>query len=323
MRSQLPFLLCAIIAFHVGAHCLAHADNPTTSPAEHEPGKLWLRFAANTDNYDARMISMWRHGWDKFAERVESEVKELEQREEFNVYGIQVHHPWGRSIVDGEPQVMEFQQRKRCQEDFQRSGNTILERALDDAAFVRAMNSLSKDHRLMIYMGGPRQLRPLPDETKLQWVERAKEVYGPVLQITPPCAIGMDYTFGQPTGSDPLDQFYGGAEGAVAMLTRDLVARGHVIYYEGAILLKADWALRLCSTYTTEQWWWVPAGGHVHEKPDWGRWARMQEETHNTTMIQLQPRKDDDERRKAIERNLKIGRDVTIELTECPGWPWN
>ena len=180
-------------------------------------------------------------------------------------------------------------------------------------------------HRLRIYMGSADQLIALAGESEAGWVTRAKQAYGPVLYITPPPAIGMDNTYGQPWNPNPESRYHftGGAEGAVAQLVRDLTARGHSIYFEGGILLNAKWALDLCGTYTTEHWWKNAASGRYHHNRQWGRWARPQQDTTNRAMIQLHLEGTDKEKRERIEHQLALGRDVVLAPGSFPGFPWS
>lgn len=148
-------------------------------------GRVWIRYAASDKDYDARMIGWWGDGWEKFAEQtVFTQIAAISKREKFSVYGVQIHHPWGRSVKDGTPTPMEFNQRERCYQDYEATQNPKLALALDDVAFLEAMVSISQDYRLLIYMGSPHQLEPLPGESQAAWVGRAKQVYGPVLYIT-------------------------------------------------------------------------------------------------------------------------------------------
>ena len=143
--------------------------------------------------------------------------------------------------------------------------------------------------------------------------------------MVPPPAIGLDATYGQPHLTDPNSkfQFTGGKEGAVAHLARDLAGHGHEVFFEGGILFDAKWALELCSTYSTQQNWPTVSSKRSHYKPEWGRWARPQEETHGTTMIQLQQRGlSDQEKHDEIWKHLRLGRDVVVTPSSMPGYPW-
>lgn len=295
-------------------------------PLAQQRGRVWIRYAASCDDYDARMIGWWGNGWERFAkETVATQIAAISKTEDFSVYGVQIHHPWGRSVEDGTPTTMEFSQRESCYQDYEATRNPKLELALDDEDFLEAMVSISQDHRLLIYMGSPHQLEPLPGESQAAWVARAKQAYGPVLYITPTPAIGMDNTYGQPWNPNPESRYHftGGAEGAVAQLVRDLTARGYRIYFEGGILLNAKWALDLCSTYTTDRWWDIPASGRRHHNQQWGRWARPQQETTHRAMIQLHLEGTDEEKRQTIEHHLTLGRDVVLAPASFPGFPWS
>jgi hypothetical protein len=317
--SRLLIILSLMVASVSGLHA-------RELPLAQQRGRVWIRYAASYKDYDARMIGWWKDGWEKFAEQtVFPQIAAISKTEKISVYGVQIHHPWGRSVKDGTPMPMEFNQRERCYQDYEATQNPKLALALDDVAFLEAMVSISQSYRLLIYMGSPHQLDPLPGESQTAWVARAKQVYGPVLYITPPPAIGMDNTFGQPWDPNPKScyHFTGGAEGAVAQLVGDLTAHGHRIYFEGGILLNARWALDLCSTYTTDRWWDVPASGRHHHNRQWGRWARPQQDTKNRVMIQLHLTGTDEEKREAIERHLALGRDVVLAPTSFPGFPWS
>ena len=282
-------------------------------------------YAANGPDFDARMIAWWKHGWENFAKtRVPAHIAGVERATSLRVYGIQIHHPWGRQILDGKPAAMEFNQLEQCSLVADVTDHPILHNALDTNAFVRAMSTLSKQKRVMIYLGSPFQQTRLPQEPINAWVTRAKAAIDPILRIEPPCAIGFDNTYGQPARSTPKTDFgyLGGSEGAVAALVRDLDDKGHEIFFEGGILFNAQWARAICSTYTTEHFFPTVTAGKAHYLKGWGRWAKPGRETRGTSLVQIASKGTDEEKLYRIEQWLDAGYDVALQPSELPYYPW-
>lgn len=314
----------------IAAMLLAVVFSSTTtkmcaSEEPRKPGRLWLMYAASNNDHDARMIGWWNRGWPDFANRVVPQhVAAVEQNLGLKVDGIQVHHPWGRSIVDGKRQTMEFSQRVRCYQDWQRSGNETLRRIMNDSEFVDAMEQISHDHDLLIYMGSPLQLKALPGETKNEWADRAKQHYGPVLSIDPPPAIGMDNTYGRPEHKNPKDKFHltTGKDGGLAQLVSDLDNSGHEVVFEPGILRDADWAVDKCSMLVAHRGAWkAVTGGGKHR--NYGSWATPHSETKNSEMVLLHLKgKTDEEKMELIRDFLAEGWDVVVAPTRLPGYPW-
>ena len=124
------------------------ADAPTD---DSKLGRLWFMYAAATSDHEGRMIGWWGKGWDTFADPIiPNHIAGFEASCGLSVYGIQVHHPWGRTVKNGKPIPMEFDQRINCYRDYKRTGNKKLKLAMDDKAFLRSMNTISKRHRLMV-----------------------------------------------------------------------------------------------------------------------------------------------------------------------------